>query len=262
MHKLRGIIPRFGFRTGSLPGTTIEQSIVKIAEIGYDCAEVCLEPFFGRAEGLSEQDCAAIRRALDRAGLTIASASYHGDSDEPTQRAANQRHAVQAARWLGAGILVLNGERVVKLERQWASHVARFRALAELAEREDIVLAVEPEPKLVIGSSADMLALIHAVGSPRLRVNLDVGHAFLTDPDLADAVRQLGAAIAHLHLEDMKAGVHKHLLFGEGDIDFSALKAALGEIGYQGPYVADLFGQQDAVASATRALPDMRRIFA
>jgi sugar phosphate isomerase/epimerase len=254
--------PRFGFRTGSLPGATIEESIGKLAEIGYDCAELCLEPFFARAEELSESRCAAIRRALDSAGVTIASASYHGDSDEPSLRAANQRLAVQAARRLGADILVLNGERVIKLERQWAEHVARFRALAELAEREKVVLAVEPEPKLVIGSSADMAALIKAVGSPRLKVNLDIGHALLTDPDLAETVRQLGAAIVHLHLEDMKRDVHKHLLFGEGDIDFPALRTALAEIGYRGPYVADLFGQADAVTAATRALADMRRIFA
>ncbi len=161
--------PRFGFRTGSLPGLTVEQSIAKLAEIGYDCAEVCLEPLLGPPEGLTASRCAAIRRALQAAGVTLASASYHGDSDEPTQRAANQRIAVQATKWLGAEILVLNGERITDFDRQWAEHVSRFRALSELAEKENIVLAIEPEPKLVIGSSQDMLAMIQAVGSPRLR---------------------------------------------------------------------------------------------
>ena len=52
-------------------------------------------------------------------------------------------------------------------------------------------------------------------------MNLDVGHAAVTDPDPAATIRELGSAIVHLHLEDIRERVHRHLFFGEGDIDFA-----------------------------------------
>ena len=37
-----------------------------------------------------------------------------------------------------------------------------------------------------------------------------------------------------MHLEDMKTGHHKHLQFGEGEIDFLEVFDALKEINYAG----------------------------
>ena len=105
--------------------------------------------------------------------------------------------------------------------------------------------------------------MIEAVGSPALKINLDVGHAAITDDNVADSIRQLGPAIAHLHLEDIAGRVHKHLPFGEGEIDFGALKEALAEIDYQGPYVVDLFGRDlEPRQVAADALAGLRRLFA
>jgi sugar phosphate isomerase/epimerase len=199
---------------------------------------------------------------LDELGIGIASVSYHGDVEPPAERRANQERTIRAAQWLGADIVVLNGERTVDRERQWPEHVRRFQALCRPAEEAGVVLAVEPEPLLVIASTQDMVEMLAAVDSPRLRVNLDVGHAQLTDENLADSVRRLGPAIVHLHLEDIRGRVHRHLPFGEGDIDFAALRRALAEIGYAGPYVADLFGlPADPAAVAAQALEGLRRHF-
>jgi sugar phosphate isomerase/epimerase len=108
-----------------------------------------------------------------------------------------------------------------------------------------------------------MARLMQQVGSSRLRVNLDIGHAQVTDDDLAATIRQLGSAIVHLHLEDIKGRVHRHLPFGEGDIDFAAVRRALDEIGYAGPYVVDLFGQSaEPPVVAERALAALRQYFA
>jgi sugar phosphate isomerase/epimerase len=56
--------------------------------------------------------------------------------------------------------------------------------------------------------------------------------------------------------------MHRHLPFGEGDVDFAAIRQALADINYAGPYVADLFGLgTDPSAVAARALADLRRLF-
>jgi protein FrlC len=124
------------------------------------------------------------------------------------------------------------------------------------------MLAIEPEPLLVVGSSMEMIEMIDAVGSQQLAVNLDIGHAYLTDDDVVASIHQLGSLIVHLHLEDIRAHVHRHLTFGQGDIDLARVRCALEEIGYGGPYVADLFGIADEASSiAARALGGLKRWF-
>jgi len=255
-------VPNFGYRTGTLRRQPVEETAAQLAAMGYNCLELCLEVPDVRPENLDAARCAEIRASLDEVGIGLASLSYHADREPPAQRRANQERAVRAAAWMGCPILVLNPEKAVDPARQWAEHVTRFQRLCALADELGVTIAVEPEPLLVVASSADASRMIEEVGSPRLRVNLDIGHAFLTDDDPIASIRMLGAHIVHLHLEDMAAGVHRHLPFGAGDIDFPAVRRALDEIGYTGPYVVDLFGQDRPPEEvAAEALRGMRQLF-
>jgi sugar phosphate isomerase/epimerase len=251
-----------GFRTGSLRQASTEQAAVELARIGYDCLELCLEAADVRPDEMTEARARALRQRFDDLGIGLASLSYHADREPPAKRAANQASAIRVAQWMGGEILILNGERSIDQERQWAEHVDRLGKLCELADPAGVTLAIEPEPLLVIGSSQDGLDMVEAVGSPALKVNLDVGHAAITDDDVAASIRTLGSAIAHLHFEDIAGRVHRHLPFGAGDIDFGSIRQALDEIGYSGPYVVDLFGQDmDPIQVATDALAAMQRLF-
>ena len=51
---------------------------------------------------------------------------------------------------------------------------------------------------------------------------------------IADQIREWADRLANVHIEDMRQGVHEHLMFGEGEIDFPPVFAALHEIGYSG----------------------------
>jgi sugar phosphate isomerase/epimerase len=255
-------MPDFGYRTGTFHHQPIERTADQLAAMGYDCLELCLEAPDVRPENLDAADCAQIRASLTRAGIALASLSYHADREPAEQRRANQERAVHAAAWMNCSILILNPEKAVDQAAQWAEHVARFQHLCALADELGVTIAVEPEPLLVVASSADAARMIEQVGSPRLRVNLDIGHAFLTDDDLAASIRMLGEQIVHLHLEDMAAGVHRHLPFGAGDIDFSAVRQTLDDVGYAGPYVVDLFGQERRPEEvAAEALQGLRERF-
>lgn len=254
-------MPLFGFRTAGFHGWSVEQTAAKLASLGYDCLELCLEASDVRPESLDERRCAGLRNTFDRLGIAIVSLSYHGDIEPSAERRANQERAVEAARHCGAGILVINAEKSVEQGLQWTEHVSRLKWLCELAEKAGVVLALEPEPRLVVGSSEQMIEMLLAVGSPRLKVNFDLGHAQVTDGDPAASIRVLGDSVVHLHLEDIKDRVHKHLMFGEGDIDFAKARRALADIGYAGPYVADLFGFADPADTAARALVALREQF-
>ena len=256
-------MPSFGFRTGTLRGLTAENAARELKRLGFDSIELCLESADVRPETLTRERCAELRARLDDIGIALASVSYHGDRDEYGARRLTQGRSIEVASWLGAKIVVLNAERSTDQKRQWVEHVECFRAFARSAEALGVTIAIEPEPLLVVGSSAEARDFLTAVGSPSLRINLDIGHAAVTDPDPARTIRELGPTIAHLHLEDIRERVHKHLYFGEGDIDFAAVRAAISEIGYVGPYVADLFGfAEEPLEAARRALVGMRERFA
>ena len=51
---------------------------------------------------------------------------------------------------------------------------------------------------------------------------------------IADKIEAYRDRLANVHIEDMRSGIHEHLTFGEGEIDFPPVIAALAKIGYAG----------------------------
>lgn len=70
---------------------------------------------------------------------------------------------------------------------------------------------------------------------------------------------QYGSRLANVHIEDMRAGVHEHLMFGEGEIDFPPVIAALAKIGYAGMVGVELSRHShDGPKAAQRAYDFLR----
>ncbi|MFC1713584.1 sugar phosphate isomerase/epimerase family protein [Candidatus Poribacteria bacterium] len=255
---------RFGFRTGGFRDWKIESVLEELARIGFDGAELCLESADMRPENFTQARADEIKKFMDGLGLEIASVSYHADAESGDQRRLNTFKSVEIAQWLGTDVLIINAERTREGEKeeQWQELVDRLKDLTAFAEKHGVNVAIEPEPLLIVDDINDMLRMIDDVGSPNLKVNLDVGHAYITDPDLPDSIRRLGDAIVHAHLEDIKDKVHSHLELGEGDIDFDAMHKAFEETGYSGFYVADLFRLgEDPSGVATRTLAALKERF-
>jgi protein FrlC len=128
-----------------------------------------------------------------------------------------------------------------------------FASLSEIVARRPKALrvSIEQEPEHVIHRADQMLNLCRAFEGD-VFANFDVGHSAVAGENPADSVRVLGPYLSNVHLEDIKGRVHRHLLFGEGDIDFRALFAALRDIGYQGDLTPDLYPFKDEPARALR----------
>ena len=123
----------------------------------------------------------------------------------------------------------------LKAADAWDWLVAGCRELSEYAGQHGIPLAFEPEPGMFIENLTQYKKLEKLVADPLFGLTLDVGHAFLTEDNcLAQCIRDYSHSLKNIHLEDMKKGDHKHLQFGEGEIDFSAVFDALKEIKYAG----------------------------
>jgi L-ribulose-5-phosphate 3-epimerase len=99
------------------------------------------------------------------------------------------------------------------------------------------------------------------VTHPLFGLTIDIGHLHcLGETPIAEHLRRWRDWLWNVHIEDMRRGVHDHLMFGEGEIDFAEVMAALAEIGYAGGVHVELSRHShDAVETARRALAFLRR---
>jgi sugar phosphate isomerase/epimerase len=139
-------------------------------------------------------------------------------------------------------------------------------AVLEYANRAGVALAFEPEPGMLIDATAAFDELTKRIDSPRLKLTLDVGHAHCQgETPIADIIRRWRDRLANVHIEDMCVGVHEHLMFGEGEVDFPPIIAALAEIGYDGGVFVELSRHShegpDAAAKAFRFLSTLSTEF-
>jgi L-ribulose-5-phosphate 3-epimerase len=110
----------------------------------------------------------------------------------------------------------------------------------DYAERRDMLLAFEPEPGMLIDTLArydDLLDELsrRRVDTGRLRLTIDIGHLHCQgEVPIAAQIERYADRLSNVHIEDMCSGVHEHLMFGEGEIDFRPLIATLAKIGYAG----------------------------
>ena len=124
----------------------------------------------------------------------------------------------------------------------------RQKELCRIAEEYEVYLAVEFEPGFVIDNSELLLKAFDQIGSPILRMNADIGHMFLQDPAPLASIDKCGPYIVHAHLENMKKGIHNHLVPYEVDMDLTAYLQKLISVGFDGPASLDVYQYDYAVS--------------
>ena len=130
-----------------------------------------------------------------------------------------------------------------------------LRPVLDEAARQGQVIGFEPEPGMFVDTMDRYEELVDRIGDPHLALTLDVGHLqCLGEVPIADRIRRWAARLVNVHVEDMRRGVHEHLMFGEGEIDFPPLIEALDEAGYsRGLHVELSRHSHDGPAAAEQA---------
>ena len=98
--------------------------------------------------------------------------------------------------------------------------------------------------------------LFDRVNHPAFGLTLDIGHLHcMGEVPIERHIRRWKDVLWNVHIEDMKRGVHEHLMFGEGEINFPPVLRALREIGYSGGVHVELSRHShDAVETARKAI--------
>jgi len=133
--------------------------------------------------------------------------------------------------------------------------------VCDYAAKHQVRLAFEPEPGMIVDTMARFAAFHEKAAHAWLGLTIDVGHLHCQgETPIADHLRRWRELLWNVHVEDMRRGVHDHLMFGEGEIDFGPVLRTLEEIGYDGGVHVELSRHShDAVNTARRALEFLRR---
>jgi L-ribulose-5-phosphate 3-epimerase len=145
-------------------------------------------------------------------------------------------------------------------EEIWGRLVEGCQRLVEHAAEKQVRLAFEPEPGMFI-DTMERYAQLHArVQSPHFGLTLDIGHLHcLGEVPMGPHIVKWQDVLWNVHIEDMKKGMHEHLMFGEGEIDFPPVLAALTQVGYKGGLHVELSRHSpDAVNTARKAIGFLR----
>ncbi|MFF4352476.1 sugar phosphate isomerase/epimerase family protein [Streptomyces sp. NPDC001530] len=262
---------RFAYGTNGLTDLRLDDALFLLADLGYDGVGLTLDHMHldPMAADFSVRT-SRLSRTLAILGLTVTietGARYvldprrkHGPSlldPDPDGRAARVRllvRAVQAAADLSAhAVHCFSGitPEGVDPDTAWKRLADELAPVLDAASGLGVPLAVEPEPGHLLATLDDFHQLSHLLGSPdALGLTLDIGHCQCLEPDPpAECVRAAAPWVRHIQIEDMRRGVHDHLPFGEGDIDFPPVLDALTELthtGYQGLITVELPRQSHA----------------
>ncbi|MFJ4717530.1 sugar phosphate isomerase/epimerase family protein [Streptomyces sp. NPDC088785] len=253
---------RLGYGTNGLTDLRLDDALALLADLGYDGVGLTLDhmhldPF---APHLAARTARIAHRLADL-GLEVTvetGARYvldprrkHGptlldaDEDARAARTALLVRAVRIAADLGAhAVHLFSGVTPpgTGADTAWKRLAASLGPVLDAAEAAGMPLAIEPEPGHLLGTLADFHHLRGLLGSPGvLGLTLDLGHCQCLEPEPpADCVRAAAPWLRHVQIEDMRRGVHEHLPFGDGEIDFPPVLEALDEIGYRGLTVVEL----------------------
>lgn len=134
-----------------------------------------------------------------------------------------------------------------------------LQLLAETDNLPTVRYAFEPEPAMFIDTMDRFAELSQRVKHPRFGLTLDIGHLHCLGEPIAPAIHRWKDVLWNVHIEDMRRGVHEHLMFGEGEIDFAPVLAALDEVAYGGGVFVELSRHShDAVEVSRKALEFLR----
>ena len=113
--------------------------------------------------------------------------------------------------------------------------VEGIREVLREAEKFNVALAFEPEPGMFIDTMASFAVLDHRIQHELFQLTVDIGHVHcIEEGTIGSHLRTWAKRLINIHIEDMNRGVHEHLMFGEGTIDFGDVMSTLAEIRYEG----------------------------
>lgn len=173
-----------------------------------------------------------------------------GSHDEKTRQKAYfiMDQAIGLAQDLGIRNIQLAGYDVYYEEsddktKEW--FIDGLKYAAKQAASASVMLSIEIMDTSFIGTISKCMRFIQEVGSPWLQIYPDLGNLSQWTKEPA---KELALGLNHIvaiHLKDTQPGVFKNVPFGDGTVDFKGLFDQLDHLGFQGPFLVEMWADND-----------------
>ncbi len=240
-----------------VPAYPLEETIKRLARIGYDGIEIGAASPHAYPKYLSQARRREIKQLLDANGIALSSMlpapgggpGYNPASPLPEERRETLEQYKEVielcAEWGGKTVIYLAGWQIFGTTRAQAWEWSReaLQKIAGIAADHGVTMVVEPQPldANLVESCDDAIQMMAEVGAQNVKLMFDTIHAMYRNEVLTDYVYQMGKNLHHVHLSD-----NDRLPPGAGRGDFVSLVAALKEIGFDGYLTMEIsFNRRD-----------------
>jgi sugar phosphate isomerase/epimerase len=246
------------------------------ASCGYTGLEIAPFTLAPLVTDVSASARAEIRRTLATAGLDCVglhwllakTEGFHVTHPDPAVRDRTVGYLGDIARLcadLGGRVLVFGSPKQRSLlpgvsHEQATQHLHEvFSRLVPVLESTGTVVALEPLSPVetdVLTTAAETCRLIERIGSPHVRLHLDV-KAMASEPTpIPKIIRASARHLEHFHANDVNLQGP-----GFGDVDFVPIFKALEEVGYEGWVSVEVFDYSPGVERLAQESIDNMRAF-
>jgi len=256
---------QLAYSTNAYTRWSLPDALRSIAALGFAGAEILCDAPHWQLSGVTDGEVRQVADLIAQTGLGVSNlnantANYYFDpmpaenTFEPSLSSAkedyrrwridNTARAIEIAAMIGAGcVSVTSGKPTPGCapETSLALFVDSLKEICAIAEQHEVRVGIEYEPGLLVERAEEFAVVIERVGSERLGANWDIGHSFLDGESPEDAVRLIGDRIWNVHVEDIAARKHFHLVPGDGDLPFQRYIEALHRVGYDRFLTVELY---------------------
>jgi sugar phosphate isomerase/epimerase len=238
------ISPTVGISTQQFTKYTNAQLAEALAERGFRVVQLFLMQSDSRywkynsrsdLSDLTAARCEAIGRAYRSAGITIHSMGVytnliHGDPAERQACLMYFENMMKVGSQIGVRTFITEAghwepEKLAPgmpyhfREAVWKQMLATITQLAEMAERHDATVLLEPSFASFLASAKRTRVFLQEVNSPRIRVLLDPAN-LLEVGEIEEMFDELTPWIDCIHAKDRKLHVDQGVAAGQGDLDY------------------------------------------
>ncbi|MFM7035732.1 MAG: sugar phosphate isomerase/epimerase family protein [Planctomycetia bacterium] len=246
------------------------------ATCGYSGIEIAPFTLAPLATDISRGRRVDVKRVIEAAGLECVglhwllakTTGFHVTHPDEEVRRRTVDYLGEIARLsadLGGRVLVFGSPQQRSLVRgttreQATDHLESvFSRLVPVLEQTDTVVALEPLSPAetnVLTTAAETCRLIERIGSPHVRLHLDV-KAMASEPTpIPEIIRAHAKHLEHVHANDVNLQGP-----GFGDVDFMPIFKALDDAGYQGWVSVEVFDYSPGAERLAQESIDTMRAF-
>ncbi len=263
------ISPTVGISTQQFTKYTNAQLAQTLAERGFRVVQLFLMQsdsrywkYNGRSDlsDLTAARCEAIGRAYRSAGITIHSMGVytnliHGDAAERQACLTYFENMMKVGSDIGVRAFITEAghwepEKLTPgipyhfREAVWKQMLATIKQLAEMAERHDATVLMEPFFGGFFASAKRTRMFLQEVNSPRIRALLDPANLLEVD-EIEEMFDELTPWIDCIHAKDRKLHVDQGVAAGQGDLDYRKFVSLAAKRTPKAPLILEYVGPEN-----------------